>query len=307
MKQHTLKYITVISLIILLSNIQTPGIKSLNAADISQNDSVIKIASFNMQIFGKTKLNRPNTLTVLSKIASNFDIIALQEVGSNKSSTSDENCAEIMDTYVAKINEIAGKKIYSYIRGNQYAIVFRTDKIRVKQYTVYSGTESFSYSPLIANFKTLEKDSNFDFSLITIHTSPKLAGYEITALKTVIDETRNLYSEEDVICLGDYNADGSYYNEGSHEWLAGFDPEIYITGIPNSFDTTIADSENTYDRIEMTESLNSDYTGNSGVFRFGEFYNITECEGGKTTAGTEKAVSDHYPVWCEYHTDRDTD
>lgn len=57
----------------------------------------------------------------------------------------------------------------------------------------------------------------------------------------------------------------------------------------------------------MTIALNTDYTGNSGVFKFGDYYDVSGCEGTATTAGTEEAVSDHYPVWCEYYTDKDTD
>jgi endonuclease/exonuclease/phosphatase family metal-dependent hydrolase len=306
-KKYTTGIFSALLIILLLPGTAAYSVKKPAAAEKTQSSFTLKIASFNMQIFGKTKLKRPNTLTVLAEIASNFDIIALQEVGSNKSSTSDRKCESIMNTYVNAINKIAGENLYSYIRGNQYAIVYRTDKVKVNDYSLYAGTENFSYTPLIANFQTIHKESNFDFSIITIHTSPKTAEDEIPALKTVIEETQALYSEPDILCLGDFNADGGYYDEGSEEWLSGFDPETYITGIPNSCDTTVADSDNTYDRIQMTMSLSGDYTGESGVFRFGEFYDITGCEGSRTSAGTERAISDHYPVWCEYYTDRDTD
>jgi endonuclease/exonuclease/phosphatase family metal-dependent hydrolase len=298
---------TALILFIIISASSGYNIQAKSSAKKEDVSPKIKIASFNMQIFGKKKVNRPHTLTVLAETAANFDIIALQEIGSNKSSASDEECSEIMELYVAKINEVKGKKLYSFIYGNQYAIVYRSDKIKLNGSTLYNGQEIFSYTPLIANFETLTDGTCFDFSIITIHTSPKLAEDEIPALRTVMNETVNLYSEPDVICLGDFNADGDYYDEGTEDWLSGFDVETYITGIPNSYDTTVAESENTYDRIQMTESLRSDYTGNSGVFRFGEFYDITECEGGRTTAGTEKAISDHYPVWCEYYADRDQD
>ncbi len=236
-----------------------------------------------------------------------FDIIALQEVGSNNSSSSDATCISIMDTYLAKINEVKGSNLYSYIRGNQYAIVYRNDKVKVNSYSVYTGTQTFAYTPLIANFETIESRSNFDFSLITIHTSPSLAVTEIPSLKTVMDEVKTLYSEPDVICLGDFNADGSYYTEGTTDWLSGFDITLYITGILNSFDTTVALSSNTYDRIQMTNSLSTDYTGDAGVFKFGEVYDVTVCEGTALTAGTEDAISDHYPVWCEFYMDQDND
>jgi endonuclease/exonuclease/phosphatase family metal-dependent hydrolase len=283
--------------------------ENLKPSEVYKNREipVLKIASFNIQIFGRTKAARPNTLSVLAEIALNFDIIALQEVGSNRSSASDETCAEIMEIYVARINEIAGEEIYSYINGNQYAIVYRTDRVRVKNYMLYDGIESFTYTPLIANFETVEDGSNFDFSIITVHTSPGRAEDEIPALKKVMSEVEKLYEEPDVLCLGDFNADGSYYDEGPGEWLRGFDPEFYITGIPNYYDTTVAPSDNTYDRMQMTRSFDTDFTGESGVMRFDEIYDLSGCEGTERTEGQARAVSDHYPVWCEYYIDRDED
>jgi hypothetical protein len=44
-----------------------------------------------------------------------------------------------------------------------------------------------------------------------------------------------------------------------------------------------------------------DFTGNSGVIRFDELYDFDE-------AGiAPNSVSDHYPVWAEFYTGRDTD
>ncbi len=248
-------------LILLLTTCSTKPPKDTIISTEYKNTSIIKIASFNMQIFGKTKLNRPNVLDIFARIAGNFDMIALQEVGTNKAKVNDELCNSITQAFTTKINKLAGTDYYSFIRGNQYAIVYRTDKFTVKKYALYTGTKTFSFIPLIANFKTNEPGSNFDFSIITVHTSPDSAETEINSLKTVIDETKTLYSEQDVICLGDYNADGSYYNEGSEIWLAGFNPEVYITGIPNSADTTVAASENTYDRIQMSIDCSTDFTG----------------------------------------------
>jgi len=162
--------------------------------------------------------------------------------------------------------------------------------------------------------KFSSKQGNLDFSIITIHTSPEKAQTvgpiegEIAALKTAITETRTLYNEQDVICLGDYNADGDYYLEGDLSSLFLYDFENgFITGIPNSADTTVAASSNTYDRIQMTDSMASDYTKNWKVFNFSPFFDISKCDGTTSTAGTELALSDHYPVWCEYFVDKDDD
>ena len=40
----------------------------------------ITIASFNIQIFGKTKAGKPDVMAVLPPIISEFDIVAIQEI-----------------------------------------------------------------------------------------------------------------------------------------------------------------------------------------------------------------------------------
>jgi len=263
----------------------------------------LKIGSFNMQILGATKLGRPNTLTVLASIAARFDIIALQEVGSNGSKASPETCRLILEQYIARVNEVAGSAVYAFVQGDQYAILYRTDRVKLVGSALYAGTQTFTYTPLIASFQSIA--GNLDFSMLTVHTSPLEAKSEIPALKVAMAEVAALYADPDVIALGDYNADGSYYAEGAGEGLAGF--EGYITGIPNSADTTIAFSSNTYDRVQMTPSMESDYTKSWGVVVFATEYQISACEGTAKNAGTEAALSDHYPVWTEFYTDRDTD
>jgi len=142
-----------------------------------------------------------------------------------------------------------------------------------------------------------------NFAMLVIHTSPKDAKTEIPSLRTAMSEVAALYFEPDVICIGNFNADGSYYNEGAGTDLDGFSG--YLTVIPNSADTTVATSSNTYDRIQLTQSLASDYANLWGVLRFTETYDVSDCEGTATTAGTELALSDHYPVWAEFYVDRD--
>ncbi len=55
----------------------------------------------------------------------------------------------------------------------------------------------------------------------------------------------------------------------------------------------------TYDRIIISTPAITDFTGNSGVFRFDEAYNLTYY--------MTIAVSDHYPVYAEFWNNRDTD
>ena len=80
---------------------------------------------------------------------------------------------------------------------------------------------------------------NWSFTLYTIHLDPDAVSDELTELESIVGT-----SVADVIIIGDLNADGSYYDEDhirqftNWEWI-----------ITNDMDTTVAASDNTYDRI----------------------------------------------------------
>ena len=265
----------------------------------------IKVGSFNIEIFGTTKISRANVLYTLAHIATRYDIIAIQEVGSN-GTPSESTATTVMDTYIAKINSIAGAGAYSYVRGHQYAFVYKNATITKKASQLYSGSKTFTYTPLVGNFAV--KSGNFDFAMLTIHTSPTVATTEIPALTTAMADVRTLYSEQDVICLGDYNADGSYYSPGTSGGdLAGFSSSTYVTVIKNGTDTTVSPNNSyTYDRMQLYTASAEDYAGVKGVLKFADYYTISNLEGTTTTVGTEGALSDHYPIWAEFYTGRDT-
>lgn len=266
----------------------------------------IRIASFNIEIFGTTKAARVNVLWTLAHIATRYDIIAIQEVGSN-GTPSDSTATTVMNTYVAKINSIAGSGAYSYVRGHQYAFVYRNATITKKASGLYSGSKTFTYKPLRANFAV--KNGTFDFALLTIHTSPSVAKTEIPALQTAMSETRTYYNEQDVICLGDFNADGTYFSAGAAgASLNGWSTSTFITVIKNGVDTTVSTGNSyTYDRMQIYNGASyQDYTGYSSRLKFSSYYNVSLLEGTTTTAGKEDALSDHYPIYADFRKSADT-
>jgi endonuclease/exonuclease/phosphatase family metal-dependent hydrolase len=291
----------------------------------------IRIGSYNMAMFGLSKEKRPATMEILARIGSSFDLLAMQEVGSNGSSASEETCAEVMDAYLALVNESSGGDKYAYVRGDQYAFLYRKDRLELKSSGPYSGKEAFTYRPLVAYFQV--RGRPLDFAVITVHTRPSLAKREIPELAAAMDEVSASLAEPDVLCLGDFNADGSYYAEAgstltaasavsaadagststsssgnTSTWLAGFSPDRYETLIPNDADTTVAaGSDCAYDRMEISSAMKGDYDGKWGILRPGELWDLSACEGSKESAGGERALSDHYPVWAEFSTTKDSD
>jgi hypothetical protein len=158
-----------------------------------------------------------------------------------------------------------------------------------------NGTDPFHREPYIASFVAVNGSS--DVTLIVIHTDPDEASEEITALDAVVNYTQNEYpDEQDFIVMGDLNADCSYFDENSNCTICGGD---YYWCINNSVDTTTSATNCTYDRIIITTPAVTDYTGDSGVFRYDLVCNLTEDE--------TQAVSDHYPIYAEFYCDGDID
>jgi endonuclease/exonuclease/phosphatase family metal-dependent hydrolase len=265
----------------------------------------IRVASYNMAILGPSKAAKPAVMGVLARIAAGFDLVAMQEVGSNASTASDEACAEAMDAFVAGADAVAGGDLFSYVRSGQYALLYRKDRLEVKSFEQYSGSRAFAYPPLVAYFQV--RGRPLDFAMMTIHTRPSRASEEIPAIAVAMDEVAADLAEADVVCAGDFNADGEYYPEGDGQALAGFPAGRFLTVIPNEADTTVAKEALAYDRMELSSAMAGDYAGSWGVLRPGDSYDLSACEGPGGSAGTERALSDHYPIWAEFSTTADRD
>jgi endonuclease/exonuclease/phosphatase family metal-dependent hydrolase len=154
----------------------------------------------------------------------------------------------------------------------------------------------FERSPYAVYFQST---GAFDFILVDNHIQPSGTYKEISALPQVARYYQELWNDPDVFLVGDFNADGSYYDESL--LAAVFPEDQFKIIITNEYDTTVAESENTYDRFIITPSALEDYTGNFGVLRLDEAYDFNQYH------IKPKEVSDHYPVWAEFYIDRDTD
>ncbi len=80
--------------------------------------------------------------------------------------------------------------------------------------TLHSGVDLFEREHFIAHFRV--KGGVYEFILINIHTKPDDATAEIGYLPDLFADVAPHISEADKICLGDFNADGSYFNEDTY-------------------------------------------------------------------------------------------
>lgn len=255
------------------------------------NENYIKIASFNIQIFGQNKIKNPEVMKIISKIVKRYDLVAIQEVRSRE-----ENIIPTLLNYVndanTKYDYVISERLGRTGNKEQYAFVYNTKTVSLipnSSFVVKDPKDVFEREPFVASFRS----GNFDFTMVDNHIKPEDAEAELKCLEVVIDNIYDNSPEKDVIAVGDMNADGTYLNENK---LAVIFPEWRQT-IGNAEDTTVGTANNTYDRM-MTRDTTAkvEYTGKSGAFRWDSEYSVTD-------SALIKKVSDHYPVYSEFRTD----
>jgi hypothetical protein len=110
--------------------------EAFNKAPPASPNNAIKIASFNIEVFGEKKVHEAPVVDVLVKICRHFDIIAVQEVRSVQDN--------VLPLFVQALN--ADGSHYNFVIGprlgrtnskEQYAFIFDTDTIEVDRNQLY--------------------------------------------------------------------------------------------------------------------------------------------------------------------------
>jgi hypothetical protein len=255
---------------------------------------VARIATFNIQTFGKTKMSKPEVVNVLVDTVLKYDLVSIQEIRDIDQTVPYEFLDEINnrsnDTWEMLLSERSGQQEDDNYQ-EQYAYYYNTTVFSPINGSLYNDSESdlFQKEPYLGSFELLNASGNssgFDFTLITIHTKPSIAMEEIDALHTVVQDYQEQNPEEpDVIILGDYNADCSYASS-EELWSSPMRNSNYTWLVPDSADTTVSSSDCAYDRIVTTGDLSGRLVGNWGI---------------DTSSFTTSNVSDHYPVWFDLY------
>ena len=254
-------------------------------------DDVARIATFNIKVFGETKMGKPDVVSELVNITLRYDMIVVQEIKDLDQTVPydflDAINAESNATYGLVLSERSGKQEDDQSSQEQYAFYYRTSRFSSDTSWLHNDSErdEFQREPFIANFNLLSKNGTIleEITLITVHTKPAEAVNETAAMHNVVETYRTNSSESNIIILGDLNADCSYASSYELNQLEIRSPE-YLWIVPDSADTTF--SENThcaYDRIVLTSDVDGRFFGRWGVDR--------------NMSGSD--VSDHFPVWFD--------
>ncbi len=248
----------------------------------------ITIGTFNIQVFGESKISKPQVVDVLARVVRGFDVVAIQEVRAKSDG--------VIPQFVSAVNATGGR--YRHVIGprlgrtsskEQYTFIYDSDRIELDPSsvgTVPNPGDRLHRPPLHARFRvrTNPPEAGFTFWLVDTHTDPDEVRQEVDALAAVFMEMKALRPEEDdVILLGDLNAGPPQF---------GRIKQIPGVGWAVSGVTTNTRRTKTYDNLVFDRGATSEYTGRWGVLDLQNTFGLS----------LDKAleVSDHNPVWATF-------
>jgi endonuclease/exonuclease/phosphatase family metal-dependent hydrolase len=247
------------------------------------------ICSFNIQVFGESKLAKPEVVAVLARVVRMFDIVAIQEVRAKSDS--------VVPTFVQAVNAdgsryhwVIGPRLGRTVSKEQYTFVYDTGRVEVDPSSVGTAPnpgDKLHRPPMFARFRTRANppESAFTFWMVDIHTDPDEVPQEVDALADVFVAMQHARpDEDDVILLGDLNAAPNQFGR--------------ITQIPNigwavSGTTTNTRRNKTYDNIIFSRTATAEYLGRWGVLDLQSTFGLSLDDALK--------VSDHNPVWAAFY------
>ncbi|XP_059877463.1 deoxyribonuclease gamma [Delphinus delphis] len=257
----------------------------------------LRICSFNVRSFGKSKKANCNAMDVIVKVIKRCDIMLLMEIKDSNNII----CPTLLErlngnsrrgeTYNYVISSRLGRNTYK----EQYAFFYKEKLVSVKASYLYHDHQAgdadvFSREPFVVWFQSPHTAVK-DFVIVPLHTTPETSVKEIDELADVYTDVKRRWKAENFIFMGDFNAGCSYVPRKAWKDIRLRTDPKFIWLIGDQEDTTIKKSTNcAYDRIVLRgqEIVTSVVPQSNSIFDFQKAYGLTE----------EKAldVSDHFPV-----------
>ncbi|MCX7431760.1 MAG: endonuclease/exonuclease/phosphatase family protein [Planctomycetia bacterium] len=248
----------------------------------------ITICSFNIQVFGESKISKPQVVDVLTKVVRKFDIVAIQEVRAKSDSVIPQFLSAI-NADGSRYQFVIGPRLGRTVSKEQYTFIYDSTRIEVDPSSVGTSPnpgDRLHRPPLHARFRVRANppESGFSFWLVDTHTDPDEVSAEVNALADVFTEMKALRpDEDDVILMGDFNAGPPQFGKIKQIPGVGW----AVSGV-----TTNTRRSKTYDNLIFDTRTTTEYTGRWGVLDLQNTFGLS----------LDKAleVSDHNPVWAAF-------
>ncbi len=258
----------------------------------------IRIATFNIKVFGEKKSQDQNVMGVLAQVINQFDAVAIQEVRGGDSAAIDRliqlvnlsggNYASILSEPIGRTSQ---KESYAFV-WDQSRIMYVTNSA----YVVQDTADRMHREPMVASFEVRTKPVSgrlpFSFNIINAHTDPDEVSAstginELDVLDDVFVRVRDYEyqtnGQEDTLLVGDLNVDVAGLSE------LGKIPNV--VSVAGDVKTNTLRTK-TYDHILLDRTVTTEFTGRFGVLDFQNDLGLTQEQA--------NLVSDHQPVWAEF-------
>jgi len=255
------------------------------------SQSPLKVASFNIQHFGRGKMADPVVSKQIAQIVERYDVISIMETRDSTNTALPDLWALLnqTDSWGLVYSNPLGRSTYK----EQYVFYYRTEKARLMgSYQISDPQDVYEREPFAAEFQywSVATGSKRRVALMSLHSKPLDTPAELRQLPGDIKDTaRHFSSAGGVIAMGDFNADCRYVSATKQGTLDIFDPNSpdFTSLIAADSDTTTKqESDCAYDRII---SYGSDVRAQEAkVYNYQTAMKLDDTQA--------LAVSDHFPV-----------
>jgi deoxyribonuclease-1-like protein len=255
---------------------------------VAEAGNTVTICSFNIQVFGTSKMGKPDVMRVIVDVIRRFDIVAIQEVRS-KDDTIVPRLVQMINADGHQYQFVIGPRLGRTVSTEQYTFIYNTRRVEVDPRSVLTmadASDALHREPLLARFRVRGVDpaSAFSFWLMDMHTDPDEVPQEMDALAGAFTSVQQQgWGEDDVILLGDLNTDSAHL--GRVGQLPGI--RCTVVGAP-----TNTRGNRSYDNIIFDARATVEFTGQSGVLNLMQQYGLSMEQALK--------ISDHMPIWAVF-------
>ncbi|KAL0480148.1 deoxyribonuclease [Acrasis kona] len=245
----------------------------------------LRVGSFNIQVFGTKTMSKPHVVTLLTKILSRYHIVFIQEIRDHTNTALEELVKTTNENQGTNFEYVVSERLGRSASKEQYAYIYDPTRLTVlSTYQFPDENDWFERPPYSIAIES--KHNGRKLFLTGIHVKPRDAVAEIDHLVDVYDfyiGSNNI--NQGWICMGDFNAGGSYVAESDME-------SIRLRQMSDRFEwlikdgtrTTVSEHNYAYDRFVVDTMV----SGTADVFRFDLSMRISIEEA--------REVSDHFPI-----------
>nr|CDS28709.2 transient receptor potential cation channel [Hymenolepis microstoma] len=249
----------------------------------------LKLATFNIQVFGSSKSKKLDVMRILAEIICRFDGVFIQEIR--------EKSGNAFQTLLDTVNKLCGQTSQTRYEGitgprhgksnikEQIGFMYRSNSIILNK-LIGIATDQFERPPDCFAI-TLQK-AQIKIVVMAVHLDPDHVEREMEALYDLAPQCQELGGTENLIILGDMNADCGYLSKRRRESLRLKLDSNFKWLVPDEADTTVAASSCAYDRIIVSGRQLVSKGLSAEALNFEQMLGLTNTKA--------KEVSDHYPV-----------